>query len=420
MKCRLLALVAAGLMLSAPQASRAQQTEIVIYHYQSEKRYDALKTIFRRFEAENRDIRIVDIFKPDTTITADVQAALAARRPVDIAGIAGRNVLFMSQNTPAVALNQDAAQGLFLDNYQPQFLDVGRRGDKIFAMPYAFGTPIVYYNKDLFRKAGLDPDLKLRTWDDIIAAAKTIQHNTGVAGVAHLAAGNKDYGTMLMVTNAGGQYLNADGDRLLFDSTEGIAGLQLWQDLAVRHKVMPVASDSQWMAAFFGGRLAIYITSSAALRQAVQQTAGQFELGVASYPLFPGRTKRRVPNSGAAFMLYSPAGPRRTAALKFLEFMSRLEVANDWARESGYMPLLKDPLRDPAMQRYVDEFPAIMPVIAQMPDTVSTYVWADKGALEAQSIVAKLIDDLWAGRGTASELVPAAVRDGNAVLARGH
>ncbi|MFG3756619.1 extracellular solute-binding protein, partial [Klebsiella pneumoniae] len=104
----------------------------------------------------------------------------------------------MSQNTPAVALNQDAAQGLFLDNYQPQFLDVGRRGDKIFAMPYAFGTPIVYYNKDLFRKAGLDPDLKLRTWDDIIAAAKTIQHNTGVAGVAHLAAGNKDYGTMLM------------------------------------------------------------------------------------------------------------------------------------------------------------------------------------------------------------------------------
>ena len=42
-------------------------------------------SIFRRFEAENADIKIVDIFKPDQTITSDVQAALAARRPVDIA-----------------------------------------------------------------------------------------------------------------------------------------------------------------------------------------------------------------------------------------------------------------------------------------------------------------------------------------------
>ena len=83
--------------------ARAQQTEIVIYHYQTDKRHEALKQIFRRFEAENADIKIVEIFKPDQTITSDVQAALAARRPVDIATIAGRNVYFMSRNTAAVA-----------------------------------------------------------------------------------------------------------------------------------------------------------------------------------------------------------------------------------------------------------------------------------------------------------------------------
>ena len=395
----------------------SQQTEIVVYHYQTDTRYQALKEVIRRFEAENKDIKVTDIFKPDTTITADVQAALAARRPVDIATIAGRNVYFMSQTTPAVAINQDPAKATFLDNYLPQFLDVGRHGDKVFAVPYAFGTPMLYYNKDVFRKAGLDPDVPPKTWEELIAAAKTIQDKTGVAGVAHLTAGNKDYGTMLMVTNAGGTYLNPEGNKLLFDGPEGIAGLQLWQDLVVKHKVMPLATDAQWIAAFFGGRLAMYITSSAGLRQAVQASQGRFDLGVANYPLFPGRDVRRVPNSGATFMLYAPEGPRREASLKFLAFISRLEIANYWSRESGYMPLLKDPLRDPEMKKYVDEFPFVRPVLAQMPDTISTYVWADKGALEAQSIVSKLIDDLWAGKGTASELVPIAVKQGNAALA---
>jgi ABC-type glycerol-3-phosphate transport system substrate-binding protein len=408
----------AALAIIPGHAARAQQTEIVIYHYQTDKRHEALKEVFRRFEAENADIKIVEIFKPDQTITADTQAALAARRPVDIATIAGRNVYFMSRNTAAVPVNQDPGKAAFLDNYLPQFLDVGRRGDKIFAMPYAFGTPMLYFNKDIFRKAGLDPDAPLRTWDDIISAAKTVQEKTGMAGVAHLTAGNKDYGTMLMVANAGGTYLNAEGDKLMFDSLEGIAGLQLWQDLVIKHKVLPIANDAQWTAAFFGGRLAMHITSSAGLRQMVQQSQGKFELGVANYPLFPGRSERKVPNSGATFMLYAPAGPKREASLKFLAFMSRLEIANYWSRESGYMPLLKDPLRDPEMKKYVDEFPYVRPVLAQMPDTISTYVWAEKGALEAQSIVSKLIDDLWAGKGSAAELVPVAVRQGNAALAK--
>jgi ABC-type glycerol-3-phosphate transport system substrate-binding protein len=417
MRLRQLAYAIAAIVFLPFAAAQAQQTEIVVYHYQTDTRYQALKEVIRRFEAENKDIKVTDIFKPDTTITADVQAALAARRPVDIATIAGRNVYFMSQTTPAVAINQDQAKATFLDNYLPQFLDVGRHGDKIYAVPYAFGTPMLYYNKDVFRKAGLDPDAPPKTWDELIAAAKTIQDKTGVAGVAHLTAGNKDYGTMLMVTNAGGTYLNAEGNKLLFDSSEGIAGLQLWQDLVVKHKVMPLATDAQWIAAFFGGRLAMYITSSAGLRQAVQASQGKFDLGVANYPLFPGRDVRRVPNSGATFMLYAPEGSRREASLKFLAFISRLEIANYWSRESGYMPLLKDPLRDPEMKKYVDEFPFVRPVLAQMPDTISTYVWADKGALEAQSIVSKLIDDLWAGKGTASELVPIAVKQGNAALA---
>ena len=418
MRIRNLLLAIVALAVLPCSAVRAQQTEIVIYHYQTDKRHEALKEVFRRFEAENAGIKIVEIFKPDQTITADIQAALAARRPVDIATIAGRNVYFMSRNTAAVPVNQDAGKAGFLDNYLPQFLDVGRHGDKVFAMPYAFGTPMLYYNKDIFRKAGLDPDAPPKTWDEVISAAKAIQDKTGVAGVAHLTAGNKDYGTMLMVTNAGATYLNAEGDKLMFDSPEGIAGLQLWQDLVIKHKVMPIATDAQWTAAFFGGRLAMYITSSAGLRQMVQQSQGKFELGVANYPLFPGRSVRKVPNSGATFMLYAPAGPRREASLKFL----RSSRGSRWPTTGRANPATCRCSRIPCVIRTCGNMSMNSRMCGRCLRKCRIRSRPMSGRRRARSkrraSSPKLIDDLWAGKGTAAELVPIAVRQANTALAK--
>jgi len=246
----------------------------------------------------------------------------------------------MATTTGAVPIDADPAKAGFLSGYLPQFLDVGRVNGRIYAVPFAFGTPLIYYNKDLLREAGVDPEpTSLQTWDQVIAVAKTVQDKTGVPGLGHLTAGNKDAGTMLMIANAGGDYLSPDGTKLLIDSRQGIAALQLWQDLAVKHKVMPIASDNQALAAFLGGRLGMFMTSSAVLRTAVDATKGKFDLGVANYPVFPGRDARRVTNTGAAFMLYAPEGARREASMKFLNFISRLENSNYWSRESGYMPL---------------------------------------------------------------------------------
>jgi ABC-type glycerol-3-phosphate transport system substrate-binding protein len=352
---------------------------------------------------------IKDIFSQSEQITADVQTALAARRPIDIATVIGKNIVHFISNTPAVALDEDPATATFLGNYLPSFLDIGRANGKVYAVPHAYGTPMLYYNKDLFRKAGLNPDAPPQTWDQLIEAAVTLQQKTGIAGLAHLHASMKDYGTMLFVMNAGSPYLNGNGTCALFDTPRGIAALQIWQDIAVKHKVMPVANDRQWTAAFMGGQLGMYITSSAGLEPTYQGTKGKFELGVGGYPRFAEGEPRRLPNSGAALMLYAPAGERRAASLKLLAYLAEPTVSNRWSRESGYMPLAKEPLADPEMAAYVAEFPLVKPVIAQMAETVPTAVWGEKGALEAQTIVSNLIDALWAGKGPANELVPPAV-----------
>lgn len=392
-----------------------EPTEITFYHYQSSNA-DALRAILDDFEAANPDVVIKDVFKQSQQITAEVQAALAAGRPVDVATVIGKNIIFFLNNTPAV--DMVAASGgdtAWLDGYLPNFLDLGRKGEAVYAIPHAYGTPMIYYNKDIFERAGLDPNTPPKTWSDVMETAKTITKETGMPGVAHLHASMGDYGTMLMVTNAGATYLTPDGTEAKFDTPEGIAILQVWQDMATTG-VMPVATDREWSAAFQAGQLGMYMTSSAALRAFVKAAKGNFALGVANYPTFQGKP-RRVNNSGGALMLYAPEGPRREAAMKFLRFISQKEVANRWSRESGYMPLVKDPLSDPDMAAYVESFPLVKPVIAQMAETVPTAVWPAEGTLEAQTHIRAMLDELWAGDRPAAEIVPEAVTRVNEALA---
>ncbi|HEY8359387.1 MAG TPA: ABC transporter substrate-binding protein [Ramlibacter sp.] len=402
-------------MLMGTLAAYAE-TELAFYHYQTGGSYDVFRGILDEFEAANPDVTVRDIFAQSEQITAEVQAALAAGRPVDIATVIGKNIVFFLNNTSAVDMVA-ASKGdtAWLEGYLPNFLDLGRVGDAVYAIPHAYGTPMLYYNKDIFVQAGLDPETPPRTWEEFLAVGKTITEKTGLPGGAHLHAAMGDYGTMVMVNNAGATYLNAQGTKAEFDSPEGIAALQNWQDMATSG-MMPIAGDSDWSAAFNAGQMGMYITSSAGLRGSVAAAEGKFEIGVTNYPLF-GDKPRRVSNSGAALMLYAPEGERRDASIALLRFISQKEVANRWSRESGYMPLIQDPLSDPAMAAYVAEFPYVGPVIEQMADTVPTNVWPAKGTLEAQTEIRAMLDELWAGERTAAEIVPETVARVNAALA---
>ncbi|ASM74342.1 MULTISPECIES: ABC transporter substrate-binding protein [Roseobacteraceae] len=392
------------------------ETEITFYHYQSGGNYEAFRAILDDFEAQNEGIEVKDIFAQSQQITAEVQAALAAGRPVDVATVIGKNIVYFLNNTDAVDL-VEASKGDtgWLDGYLPNFLDLGRVDDAVYAIPHAYGTPMLYYNRAIFAEAGLDPETPPTTWAEFLAAGKTITEKTGKPGGAHLHASMGDYGTMVMVTNAGATYLNADGTKAEFDSPEGIAALQNWQDMA-KNGMMPIATDRDWSGAFMGGQMGMYITSSAALRSAVDASEGKFELGIANYPLFSD-APRRVNNSGAALMLYSKDAEKQAASMALLRFISQKEIANRWSRASGYMPVVQDPLSDPAMQEYVASFPYLEPVITQMSQTVPTNVWPAKGTLEAQTVIRAMLDELWAAKRPASEIVPEAVAKVNDALA---
>ena len=127
--------------MAIPANARAE-TQITFYHYQTGN-FKALRALFDEFEAANPDIKVKDVFAQSRQITGVLQAALAADRPVDIATVIGKNISFFLNNTNAVDM-VEASKGdtAWLEAYLPNFLDLGRSGDAIYAIPTMPAPPI--------------------------------------------------------------------------------------------------------------------------------------------------------------------------------------------------------------------------------------------------------------------------------------
>jgi ABC-type glycerol-3-phosphate transport system substrate-binding protein len=102
--------------------------------------------------------------------------------------------------------------------------------------------------------------------------------------------------------------------------------------------------------------------------------------------------------------------------VKFLEFITRLEIQGFWSRSTGYMPVIRDAMRSKELQAFVADVPYAAPMIAQMPDTQAVDGWTSPKNPAAAAIIGTLIDDLWANKGTVPDLVPDAVKRANAAL----
>lgn len=114
------------------------------------------------------------------------------------------------------------------DGYYETMMALGRFGERQMAIPFAISTPIMYYNADLFRKAGLDPDKPPKTWPEVIAAAKKIQsaapNATGLF-YDYLITGN--WGFQVLVYSEGGSMMTADESDVAFDQAPGLRAARL-------------------------------------------------------------------------------------------------------------------------------------------------------------------------------------------------
>jgi multiple sugar transport system substrate-binding protein len=270
------------------------------------------------------------------SLLAKIQADLAAGHPADLTQIS-LNVLPSLVKAGAIKPIDDlvASDPSVTKQLDKTFLDLGKVDGKQYALPYVTSTPILLYNEDVFKKAGLDPNSPPQTWSEVKAAAQKIV-DTHAARFGYLDGWDGNAWIFeSYVQGMGGSMLNQDQTKATFNDERGVRALTYWRDL-VKAKLFPVLSDPDAQAAFLKGDIGMIVNSTA--RLSGLQSAAKFKVRTAPIPV-PDGGQRKTPAAGNAWAIMTKDPAKRAAAWEALKLLDGPVGSTAVTKATGYMPV---------------------------------------------------------------------------------
>ncbi|KPM56015.1 ABC transporter substrate-binding protein [Frankia sp. R43] len=339
------------------------------------------------FQKANPNIKIA----PEAVAAADVLTKLrtetAAGSPPDVAQLGWSKAgearstlpLVPVQDIPSAAEWKAGTDGIY-----PNILKAVSNPEtgKNDIMPFSISVPIIYYNADVFRAAGLDPDKPPTTLAEVKTAAAAIT-KSGKQGVYFAVAdpGKSDYMTQSVMNSAGGGEVDASG-AVTVDSPRSVAGLNAIRDLVVGG-LQPKVTATDAQAAFAGGNIGMMIFTTAAMATFEKSAAGKFDLRTAAFPSFDD-AKARPTYSGAGLAVFSKDKHKQQAAWKFIQFLTSPQGFTILTKTIGYLPLRPAIVSDPAyLGDYFKQNKHLLPSLGQIDDVTPYTYFRGKRANQA-------------------------------------
>lgn len=373
------ALVAAAAPLAAfAQAMPATidaPVEITFYNYNLATAgigADATKSLIAEFEAANPLIKVNGVGVPGQEMAGRMQADVAAGRTPDLVQAIFSDLDFVAHDLGAKALEDlvpaDELSAHF-EGMSPNGLALGVVEGKTYALAYTFSTPVLFYNADLFRAAGLDPEQPPKNWADLKAAALTIQEKTGArgfdGGIVGAGAYGSDWLVQSLILSNGGRTMSEDRTTLTFAEPPAVEALAMLRDLhdagLFENNAFPAALEQ--MSA---GQVAMYLNSSALQRSLIAGADGNYELRAAVMPGF-GDELAAPTNSGSGLAILASDPQKQRAAWELMKFLTSKHGYTIITSEIGYLPLRTDIVDDPEyLGEWVKQHPLVQPNLDQL------------------------------------------------------
>jgi len=269
--------------------------------------------------------------------------------------------------------------------YDQALLSLGHVKGKQVGIGFSLSTPIVYFNADLLRKAGLNPDKFPTTWDGIIEAAKKAKAANPGTHSMHLdweITGNWMW--QALVFSNGGTMLTADEKKVAFDGAAGKTAINTLAK-AVKEGEMRNISTSAATQDFVSGNLAILSTSTSRLGIITKQVGNKFDLRTARMPI---QKDGRLPAGGNVAMMFAKDPAKQKAAWEYIKFATGPLGATAMVKETGYFPANTIPANDPNLLKpFYEQHPNHLTAIKQLPVLTGWYAFPGENGLKITDVI---------------------------------
>lgn len=426
------ALAAITLALSTSVAFA--QTEIHWWHAMGGELGEKLESIAADFNASQSDYVIVPSFKGSyaETLTAAIAAFRANEQPAIVQVFEVGTGTMMAAKGAVKPIYE-----LMAENNQPWdpsgFLApvTGYYSDaegNVLSLPFNSSTPIMYYNKDAFEKAGLDRDVAPKTWAEVESFSKKILES-GAATCGFTSA----WVSWIQTENLSalhdlpyGTLQNGFGGLGTEFTFNGELQARHWDNLAKwnSEKIFSYGGPAGGADAppkFYSGECAIYMNSSAS-RAGVIANAQGFEVGFAPLPFYDdviAEPKNSIIGGATLWTLSGRSAEEYAGTAAFYTYLNSSDVQSDWHQYTGYLPITNATYDLGVEQGYYAANPGSDVAIQQI--TRGTPSDNSKGIrfgnlTQARDIVDQEFEAVLSGNKTAKEALDAAVQRGNVIL----
>ena len=317
------------------------------------------------FEAENPGISVKAIYSGNYSDTmTKAMTSLKGGNPPHLSVILSTEIFTLIDNDAILAFDDlvtGAEDKQWLDSFYPALMENSRTGGKTWSIPFQRSTIVMYYNKDAFRKAGLDSDKPPATWEEMVEMGKklVIKDDAGKVtqwGIEIPSTGYPYWMFGALARQNGQVLMNNAGTETYFDNPGVVQALEFWKDLGQKQQIMPEGTI-EWgtlRTDFLEQKTAIMWHSTGNLTAV--KTNAAFDFGVA---MLPAKKERGTPTGGGNFYIFKKTTPEeRAAALKFVKWMTQPQRTAQWSIGTGYLGTRADAYETDELKTYVKDFPA--------------------------------------------------------------
>ncbi|RLQ94039.1 ABC transporter substrate-binding protein [Falsibacillus albus] len=406
----------------AKNGSDNGKTKVVFWHAMGGDLKPVLENIVKKFNEKHPDIEVDPVFQ------GTYEEALTKYRSVG-----------GTKNAPAIIQTFEVGTKYMIDSgyiqpvqkfidqdhydinqWEPNIRKYYQVNGKQYSMPFNSSTPVLVYNKDAFKKAGLDPNKPPQTYSELMEDAKKLTVKSGNK-TAQYGFSMLNYGWFFeeLLAEQGAYYVNHKNGRAkqatkaAFNGPEGVKVFNLLNNMNKDGSFFNVGSNwDDIRAAFVSGKVAMYLDSSSGINSIVDNS--KFSVGAGYLPHPDGKDPQGVVIGGASLWMSKGIGDKKQqAAWEFMKYLASPEVQAEWHTKSGYFAINPKAYDSEIVKEQHKKYPQLETTVNQLHDTKSTP--ATQGALisvfpESRQKVVTALEKLYQG-GDPQQLLDEAAKD---------
>ena len=399
---------------SMADAKDVEGTEISFWHSMGGVNGQAIDALVEKFNTENEfgitvNAQYQGEYDDSLNKLKSAQIGNMGADLVQVYEIGSRFMIESGWITPMQEMID--ADGYDMSSIEPTLAAYYTIDDKLYSMPFNSSTPIMYYNKDMFEKAGITevPD----SLEAIEEVGEQLLSKGGAGEVISLGI----YGWFFeqFMGKQGLDYANNENGRkeaataVAFDENGGAANiLTAWKSLYDKGYAPNVGKGGDaGLADFSAGKSAITLGSTASLKQILQDVNGKFEVGTAYFPKVKSSDEGGVSIGGASlWALNNNDSKKARATWEFIKFLVSAESQAYWNAQTGYFPVTTDAHEEQVFKDNIAKYPQFQTAIDQLHDSSPEYVGALLSVFpEARATVESQIESLLNGDQNVDETV---------------